>query len=52
VDTLGAGDVLHGAFCHYFALEPDFEGALRQASEIATRSCQTLGTRAWAAQGR
>jgi sugar/nucleoside kinase (ribokinase family) len=50
VDTLGAGDVLHGAFSHYFAQEPDFEGALRQASEIATRSCQTLGTRAWAAR--
>lgn len=49
VDTLGAGDVLHGAFCYYFALEQDFEASLRQASEIATRSCQTLGTRSWAA---
>ncbi len=43
VDTLGAGDVLHGAFCHFFALKPDFEAALRRASEIATRSCQGFG---------
>jgi sugar/nucleoside kinase (ribokinase family) len=47
-DTLGAGDVLHGAFCHYFALKPDFEPALRRASEIATLSCQGLGAQAWA----
>ncbi len=50
VDTLGAGDVLHGAFCHFFALKPDFESALRRASEIATLSCQSLGARAWAAE--
>jgi sugar/nucleoside kinase (ribokinase family) len=49
-DTLGAGDVLHGAFCYYFALKPDFEAALRRASEIATRSCQSLGAQAWATQ--
>ncbi|MGD0788010.1 MAG: PfkB family carbohydrate kinase [Terracidiphilus sp.] len=47
-DTLGAGDVLHGAFCHYFAHRPDFEPALRRASEIATLSCQGLGAQAWA----
>jgi sugar/nucleoside kinase (ribokinase family) len=49
-DTLGAGDVLHGAFCHYFALEPDFEPALRRASALATLSCQSLGTQSWAMQ--
>jgi len=48
VDTLGAGDVLHGAFCRFFAQQPEFESALRRASEIATRSCQSLGIRAWA----
>jgi len=48
IDTLGAGDVLHGAFCHSFARKPDFEDALRWASQIATLSCQSLGTRAWA----
>jgi sugar/nucleoside kinase (ribokinase family) len=38
-DTLGAGDVLHGAFCFHFARAQEFEPALRAASEIATRSC-------------
>jgi sugar/nucleoside kinase (ribokinase family) len=50
VDTLGAGDVLHGAFCRFFAQQPDFEPALRRASEIATLSCRSLGIRAWAAE--
>ena len=36
VDTLGAGDVLHGAFCYHFARMGEFEPALRMASEIAT----------------
>ena len=49
-DTLGAGDVLHGAFCHHFARIPDFEPALRRASQIATLSCQGLGAQAWARQ--
>jgi sugar/nucleoside kinase (ribokinase family) len=43
VDTLGAGDVLHGAFSHFFALSADFESSLRRASEVATRSCQGMG---------
>ena len=47
-DTLGAGDVLHGAFCHYFALKREFEAALRRAAEIATLSCQSSGAQAWA----
>ncbi len=49
-DTLGAGDVLHGAFCHAFARQPDFESALRWASKIATLSCQCLGIQDWIAQ--
>jgi sugar/nucleoside kinase (ribokinase family) len=48
-DTLGAGDVLHGAFCHFFAQNQEFEPALRRASEIATLSCRSLGIQAWAA---
>ena len=48
IDTLGAGDVLHGAFCHHFARSREFEPALRWASEIATLSCQSLGILAWA----
>ena len=47
VDTLGAGDVLHGAFCFFFAQGLGFEASLRQAAEIATLSCQSLGTQAW-----
>jgi sugar/nucleoside kinase (ribokinase family) len=47
VDTLGAGDVLHGAFCFHFARMGSFEGALRRASEIATRSCRAPGIGAW-----
>ncbi len=47
VDTLGAGDVLHGAFCFHFARVQEFEPALRLAAEIATRSCLGHGIRAW-----
>ncbi len=46
VDTLGAGDVLHGAFCHYIQ-EYDFVSALQKASIIASKSCQSFGTRKW-----
>jgi sugar/nucleoside kinase (ribokinase family) len=47
MDTLGAGDVLHGAFCYHFARTREFEPALRLAAEIATRACQGPGIRAW-----
>ncbi|MEN8261577.1 MAG: PfkB family carbohydrate kinase, partial [Pseudomonadota bacterium] len=48
VDTLGAGDILHGAFC-YFILKnkDDFPVALKRASEVATFSCRFFGTRGW-----
>jgi sugar/nucleoside kinase (ribokinase family) len=46
VDTLGAGDIFHGAFCH-FILRTSFEIALNQASQIAARACQSFGTRQW-----
>lgn len=46
VDTLGAGDIFHGAFCH-FILETDFVQALGEASKVATWSCQFFGTRNW-----
>jgi sugar/nucleoside kinase (ribokinase family) len=48
-DTLGAGDVLHGAFCFYFAQGLGFEDSLRRAAELATRSCRGLGITHWAA---
>ena len=46
IDTLGAGDIFHGAFCH-FIQQHDFESALTQAAEIASFSCQFFGTRSW-----
>jgi sugar/nucleoside kinase (ribokinase family) len=46
VDTLGAGDIFHGAFCHYI-LQETFMDALAHAAAIATRSCQSFGTRQW-----
>lgn len=46
VDTLAAGDVFHGAFCHYI-LQSNFADALASASKIAAHSCQFFGTRHW-----
>ena len=47
VDTLGAGDFLHGAFCFYALKLGNFENALRAASQLATLSCKFKGTREW-----
>lgn len=47
VDTLGAGDIFHGAFCYYFANHADFEKSLSQAAQIASHSCKFFGTRSW-----
>ena len=51
LDTLGAGDVLHGAFCYHFARTGEFEAALRMAAMIATQSCRALGIRGWVDSG-
>ncbi len=45
VDTLGAGDVFHGAFCHAFARMGEFAGSLAEAAGVASRSCTTWGPR-------
>jgi len=55
-DTLGAGDVLHGALAHHLALQDrptpeDFAEALRAAATVASRSCASFGTRAWMREG-
>lgn len=47
VDTLGAGDILHGAFCYYTGTGHDFVHALTLASEVASFSCRFFGTREW-----
>ena len=46
VDTLGAGDIFHGAFCNYI-LEESFANALSLSVEIASKSCEHFGTRNW-----
>ncbi|HTL90129.1 MAG TPA: sugar kinase [Leptolyngbya sp.] len=57
IDTLGAGDIFHGAFCHYILeileqsiLEQSFASALDNAAKVAARSCQFFGTREWMKQ--
>lgn len=52
VDTLGAGDIFHGAFCHYILERADFPLALERASEVASLACTSLGTRAWIEQAK
>jgi sugar/nucleoside kinase (ribokinase family) len=49
-DTLGAGDIFHGAFCHYI-LENNFTDTLTTAAKIASHSCKKFGTRAWMNKG-
>lgn len=47
VDTLGAGDVLHGAFCYYFLKSNDFNLSLKEAARDASSSCMYFGTHTW-----
>jgi sugar/nucleoside kinase (ribokinase family) len=47
VDSLGAGDIFHGAFCFYVSAGCAFADALRIASRVATESCRFMGTREW-----
>lgn len=46
IDTTGAGDICHGAFCHYI-LRDSFVTALAQAANLASYSCRFFGTRRW-----
>ena len=55
-DTLGAGDVLHGALAHHLALQDGlssegFTEALRTAAVVASRATGSFGTRAWMREG-
>jgi sugar/nucleoside kinase (ribokinase family) len=47
IDTLGAGDVLHGAFCYYLTEGFDRKEALQRAAQIASQSCCYFGTHTW-----
>lgn len=49
VDTLGAGDVLHGAYCHGLALGLEPVPALDRAARIASASVAVAGPLAWRA---
>jgi len=48
IDTMGAGDVFHGAFCYYASIGREFDSALSEAVRIASESCRYRGPRAWA----
>lgn len=47
VDTTGAGDVFHGAFCQQLASGTPFVDALTFAAGVAAYSCRFQGTRSW-----
>jgi len=46
-DTLGAGDIFHGAFLFFYLTGCDFQRSLEKARDIATLSTKTYGTRDW-----
>lgn len=52
-DTLGAGDVFHGAFVAHLALDPDKDtvAAANFATEAATDSCRFDGVHGWRSAG-
>jgi len=51
MDTMGAGDIFHGAFCYYAASGLNFERSLSAAAKVATDSCRFNGTREWMQHG-
>ncbi len=63
VDTLGAGDIFHGVFCHALTsalndlklqetelASSQAIAALQQAAQVAALACTTFGTRQWMSQ--
>jgi len=51
VDSLGAGDILHGAFCWFFSSGCAAFESLAKASKIAALSTCFTGTRQWMKHG-
>ena len=47
VDTMGAGDIFHGAFCYHASIGRGFVEALREAASVAAEYCRFHGTRGW-----
>jgi len=46
-DSMGAGDIFHGAFCYYASIGRGLAEALRESAGIAAESCRFRGTREW-----
>ena len=46
-DTMGAGDIFHGAFCYYSSGGLGLVEVLQSAARIASESCRFRGTREW-----
>lgn len=51
IDSLGAGDILHGAFCYFWEKNNNFEDALKKAAHVASFSTKFKGTREWMQYG-
>ncbi len=47
VDTLGAGDVFHGAFCYYASQGHSLDVVISASSKIASFSTQYKGAQTW-----
>jgi sugar/nucleoside kinase (ribokinase family) len=47
IDSLGAGDIFHGAFVYFFNQKEEFEESLKKASIVASFSTLFKGTREW-----
>jgi sugar/nucleoside kinase (ribokinase family) len=48
VDTMGAGDVFHGAYCWFASAGNGFVESLAEAANIASESCRYRDAHAWA----
>lgn len=47
IDTLGAGDMFHGAFCYHFSRTRDIEFSLHKAAVYASESVTHFGLRSF-----
>ena len=51
VDTLGAGDVFHGAYCYFSCtVEADTAAVLAESARVAALRCSVVGPRDWLGQ--
>jgi sugar/nucleoside kinase (ribokinase family) len=47
VDTMGSGDIFHGAYCFFASTGRGFIESLAEATKVASESCRYAGTREW-----